>query len=122
MTFVSRQSLEQVTCFFCLVSSCNTLYFDSHYHAYIISVSSHQSLIFDLFDYNVYHGHKLTDDLTRIIIKDTLLCNITLLFTLYQFVLITRLHCYFDIKLPQLVVVTVSQHGSFNQHSYIDTF
>ena len=52
-----------------LVSSCNVLYFDSHYHVYIISVSSCQSLISDLFDYNVYHGHKLTDDLTYIYLK-----------------------------------------------------
>ena len=45
------------------------LCFDSHYHAYVISVSSHQSLISDLFDYNVYHGHKLTDGLTYIYLR-----------------------------------------------------
>ena len=37
----------------------------------------------------------------------------------YQFVLITRLPCYFGVK---LVIATVSQHGSFNQLSYINPF
>ena len=40
-----------------------------HYHDYVISVSSHQSLILDLFDYNVYHGHKLTNGFTYIYLK-----------------------------------------------------
>ena len=61
-----------------------------YYYAYVISVSSHQSLISDLFDYNVYHGHKLRDGLT--------------------------------VKLPNLVIVTISQHGNFNQLSYINPF
>lgn len=41
-----------------VTSLCDVLYFDSHYHAYVISVTSHQALFTHLLDHNVYHGHK----------------------------------------------------------------
>ena len=42
-----------------VVSLCEVQYFDSHFHAYVISVTSHQSLLTNLMDHNVYDGHKV---------------------------------------------------------------
>lgn len=52
-----------------VISKCSILYFDSHYHAYTIAVTSHKLLVSVLLDYNVYHGHKLADGLTYIPLK-----------------------------------------------------
>lgn len=41
-----------------VTSLCEVVYFDSHYHAYVISVTSHQSLLTNLLDHNVYHSHR----------------------------------------------------------------
>ena len=53
---------------FC-VRLCDVLYFDSHYHAYVINVTSQQSVISKLLDRNVYHCHKLLDNLSYITLK-----------------------------------------------------
>ena len=37
------------------------LYFDSHFHSYVISITSQQSLFSVILDHNVYHGHTLAD-------------------------------------------------------------
>lgn len=41
------------------VSLCKIVYFDDHYHAYVITTTSNQKLYTELLDYNVYHAHKL---------------------------------------------------------------
>ena len=43
-----------------VTSQCEVLYFDSHFHSYVISVTSNQLLFTtqSLLDHNVYHGHK----------------------------------------------------------------
>ena len=41
------------------VSLCRVLYFDDHYHAYVITVTSDQKLYNKLLDYNVHHAHRL---------------------------------------------------------------
>ena len=51
-----------------LTSVCQVLFFDPHYHAYVISVTPQQSLFIDLKDHNVYHGHRV-DGLTYITLK-----------------------------------------------------
>ena len=44
-----------------VVTVCHTQYFDNHYHAFTVSLTSQQSLTNHLLDVNVYHGHKLVD-------------------------------------------------------------
>lgn len=51
------------------VSVCNVLYFDSHFHAYVISITPRQTLFNCLLDPNVYHGHKGDDGNTYITLK-----------------------------------------------------
>ena len=52
-----------------MVLMCCVLYFDSHYHSYVVSVGSQKLLISDILDHNVYHGHTLSDGLTYIPLK-----------------------------------------------------
>ena len=54
-----------------LISVCKVLYFDSHFHAYVISVTTQQCLITisNLLDHNIYHGHKFANNLTYIVLK-----------------------------------------------------
>ena len=52
-----------------VLSLCKVLYFDSHYHAYVINFTPHQSFLTTILDHNVYHGHKLADGLTYITLK-----------------------------------------------------
>lgn len=52
-----------------VVSLCNVNYYDSHYHAYVINVTSHRFVTSILHDHNVYHGHKLADGQTYISLK-----------------------------------------------------
>ena len=52
-----------------LVSMCSVLYFDSHYHAYTVTVTSTQLLVSKLFDHNVYHSHKLANGQSYIYLK-----------------------------------------------------
>lgn len=47
--------------FFC-VKLCEMLYFDDHFHAYAINTTSQKTIVTKLFDRNVYHCHKLSDD------------------------------------------------------------
>lgn len=42
-----------------IVYPCTTLYFDSHYHAYVIERQAKRVLISDLRDHNVLHGRKI---------------------------------------------------------------
>ena len=51
------------------LSLCKVSYFDCHYHAYVVTVTSHQSLFVNLLDHNVYHGHRLADGFTYIALK-----------------------------------------------------
>ena len=55
-----------------VLSICKTKYFDSHFHAYAISVTSHRSLFCTLKDHNVYHGHTLTNGVTYITLKNSI--------------------------------------------------
>jgi hypothetical protein len=48
---------------------CKVLYFDSHFHAYVIFITSQRSLFSTLLDHNVYHGHRLDDGSTYITLK-----------------------------------------------------
>lgn len=48
---------------------CEVLFFDDHYHAYVVQATSRRSFISQLYDNNVYHGHKLANDLTYITLK-----------------------------------------------------
>lgn len=48
---------------------CKVSYFDFRYHAYVVTVTSHQSLFLNLLDHNVYHGHRLADGFTYITLK-----------------------------------------------------
>ena len=50
---------------FC-VSLCRVLYFHSHYHAYVISITPKRSLFSTLYDPKIYHSHRLADQLTYI--------------------------------------------------------
>ena len=43
------------------LSLCKVSYFDFHFHAYVVTVTSHQSLFFKLLDHNEYHDHRLAD-------------------------------------------------------------
>lgn len=55
-----------------VVSLCK-VYFDPHYHAYVINVTSHRSLTSKVLDRNVYHGHKLAGGNTFITFKHVFL-------------------------------------------------
>jgi len=48
------------------VHMCKVLYFDDHYHGYVIRVTPQRSLIHNLLDHNVLHGHIIADGLTCI--------------------------------------------------------
>ena len=52
-----------------VVSLCNVNYYDSHYHAYVIDVTSQRSLFCNIHDQFVYHGHRLADGKTYISLK-----------------------------------------------------
>lgn len=56
-----------------VMSKCQVLYFDSHYHAYVITITPQRLFICTPLDHNVYHGHKLNDGLTYITLKYYLL-------------------------------------------------
>lgn len=49
----------------------NVLYFESHYHAYALSITSNKKVVSlsNLSDYNVYHSHKMSDGLSYITLK-----------------------------------------------------
>ena len=49
-----------------VMSKCKVLYFDSHYHSYVISITPNRLLLCDIADHNVHHGHKLEDGLTYV--------------------------------------------------------
>ena len=49
-----------------VVSLCNVNYYDSHYHAYVIDVTSQRSLFCNIHDQFVYHGHRLADGKTYV--------------------------------------------------------
>ena len=53
------------------VRYCEVVYFDAHYHAYVVNCKSHQSLSLcnKLVDRSVYHGHKLPNGLDYITLK-----------------------------------------------------
>ena len=51
------------------VTMCKVVYFDSHYHSYVVSTTPNTALYSTLYDYNVYHGHILRDGLTYITLK-----------------------------------------------------
>ena len=44
-----------------VVSICNVQYYDSHYHAYVVNVTSNRTLLHTISDHNVYHDHRLAD-------------------------------------------------------------
>ena len=52
-----------------VVSLCNIQYYDSHYHAYVVDVTSQRTLLCKTFDYCVHHGHRLADGKTYISLK-----------------------------------------------------
>ena len=54
---------------FFVLSLCKTLYFDDHYHAYVVCITSSRSIVSDLYDLNVYHSHRLSDGLSYIALK-----------------------------------------------------
>ena len=51
------------------LSLSKVLYCDTHYHLYVVTVTSHWSFYSNLLDHNVYHGHTLSDGLTYISLK-----------------------------------------------------
>lgn len=51
------------------VSLCNVQYYDSHYHAYVVDITSHPKLFHTVIDHNVYHGHRLADGKTYISLR-----------------------------------------------------
>lgn len=51
------------------ITNCKVLYFDDHYHAYVISETAKQSFHCNIRDHNVYHGHMLRDRRTYISLK-----------------------------------------------------
>ena len=55
-----------------MVTKCNVLYFDSHYHAYVIKTGIEKSFLCNISHKKVYHAHKLGDGLLYITLKHTL--------------------------------------------------
>ena len=53
---------------FC-VMLCKVKYYDSHCHSYVIAKTASRRVLLSLVDYNVYHGHTLSDGLTYITLK-----------------------------------------------------
>ena len=54
-----------------ITSVCKVSYFDSHYHAYVISVTHQKVMTTKLLDHNVYHSHILSDGLSYITLRYT---------------------------------------------------
>ena len=52
-----------------VVSICNGKYYDSHYHAYVVDLTSQRSLFRHILDHSVHHGHRLADGNTYITLK-----------------------------------------------------
>lgn len=52
-----------------VVSLCNVQYYDSHYHAYVVDVTSQRSLLCKIIDHSVHHSHRLADGKTYISLK-----------------------------------------------------
>ena len=42
-----------------VVRECQILYFDDHFHAYVIKVTANTLIVSDLYDHNVYHSHTI---------------------------------------------------------------
>ena len=57
---------------FC-VRNCIVRYFDDHYHAYVVDHTSQQSLTVELLDRNVYHAHVMSDGLSYITLKHSIM-------------------------------------------------
>ena len=51
------------------ILQCKTLYFENHYHAYAISVTTFKSLVVNILNRNVFHGHRQTNGVTYIALK-----------------------------------------------------
>ena len=47
-----------------VLSWCEVLFFDDHYHAYAVTVTSQRLFLSKLLDHNIYHGHKLANGYT----------------------------------------------------------
>lgn len=45
-----------------LVLDCNVIYFDDHFHSYVVEITSNKSIITmdNLHDHNVYHAHRIS--------------------------------------------------------------
>ena len=52
-----------------ILSRCEVLFFDDHYHAYAVTVTSQRLFLSKLLDHNIYHGHKLANGYTYITLK-----------------------------------------------------
>lgn len=52
-----------------VLSLCKVLFFDDHYHAYVINVTQQRLFVSNLYDHNIYHGHKSADGYIYITLK-----------------------------------------------------
>lgn len=55
-----------------MITKCNVLYFDSHFHAYVIKIGIERSYLCNVTHKNVYHAHMLSDGLLYITLKHTI--------------------------------------------------
>ena len=46
-----------------VVIECNVLYFDDHFHAYVLELTANKSVMYEKYDNNVYHAHRINDKL-----------------------------------------------------------
>ncbi len=55
------------------VRHCEVRYFDDHYHAYGIDITSQKSLVINILDRNVYHCHVMSNSFRYISLKYSLM-------------------------------------------------
>ncbi len=55
------------------VRHCEVRYFDDHYHAYVIDITSQKSLVINILDRNVYHCHVMSNSFRYISLKYSLM-------------------------------------------------
>lgn len=88
--------------------SYKTLYFENHYHSYIIEGTSAKKCISTLWDHNVYHAHKLKDRKLYVMLFDY--CSWYLTFCIHSLVSIPLSVCTstLDTSLPVLLWCTLN--------------
>ena len=59
-----------------VVRECNLLYFDDHFHSYVVELTANKSVMYEKYVNNVYHAHRINDKLHDIVSLKHYFCEL----------------------------------------------